>query len=318
MSTTRYSVALCTYNGARFLDQQLASIAAQTRPPDELVVSDDASTDNTVELVEAFRRRATFPVRLFVQPFNLGSAKNFEHALGQCTGELIALSDQDDIWFPHRLQASEEYMQRHFSAAFVFTDGIVIDAAGRPLGHTLWQAFHFDQPLQAAITAGDYSVLLRHRFITGATITLRAEALPRILPFPASWVHDEWLATVTPFFAEIGMLGQELLQYRVHTTQQVGAQRVRSYSSASHWANIDRQRTQMVDLLAHLEQHPPVRHPDLVTAYRERAAALARRAALPSSSFQRIARVTRNYSDYRLHGAGILSAVKDILLAKPA
>ena len=79
----RFSVAMCTYNGARFVGGQLESIAAQTRPPDELVVCDDRSSDETVSAVERFAREATFPVRLSVNERNLGSTKNFERAISQ-------------------------------------------------------------------------------------------------------------------------------------------------------------------------------------------------------------------------------------------
>src|SRR3954470_19039846 len=86
-----FSVAMCTYNGARFLGAQLASVAAQTRPPDELVVCDDRSTDETADIVRAFASRAPFPVRLHVNEENLGSTKNFERALSFCEGEVIVL-----------------------------------------------------------------------------------------------------------------------------------------------------------------------------------------------------------------------------------
>ena len=75
------SVALCTYNGARFLEQQLASLEAQELRPDELVVCDDRSTDNTVQMLESFARTAPFPVRIHVNPVNLGSTRNFDRAM---------------------------------------------------------------------------------------------------------------------------------------------------------------------------------------------------------------------------------------------
>lgn len=317
MQPNRYSVALCTHNGARFLKEQLASIAAQTRKPDELIVSDDVSTDNTLELLEAFRREAPFPVFVFAQPVNLGSTRNFEYALRQCTGDLIALADQDDVWSPQRLEASEDFMQRHADAAFVFTDGTLIDEAGKSQAQTLWQTFHFDPSLQNSMQEKQYSILLRHRFITGATITLRAGLLPHVLPFPSSWVHDEWLAAATPFYADIGMLAAPLLRYRVHAAQQVGAQRARSSSASIHWAEVERQQQQMRDVLAHLDQHPALRHYELVDAYRARAAAMDRRATMPSERIRRTVQVIRNLADYNQYAAGPWSALKDIVLSKP-
>src|SRR5215470_8302349 len=101
------SVAMCTYNGARFLAEQLGSLAAQSRLPDELVVCDDGSTDESAEIVKDFARHAPFPVRLEVNEENLGATKNFEKAIGLCRGEVIALSDQDDVWYPKKLELHE-------------------------------------------------------------------------------------------------------------------------------------------------------------------------------------------------------------------
>src|SRR6201999_469319 len=109
----RLSVALCTYNGERFLPQQLASMANQTRPPDELIVCDDRSSDRTIDIVREFAASAAYPVRIFENESNLGSAANFERAIRLCEGNLIALSDQDDIWYPIRLQRSEQELTAH-------------------------------------------------------------------------------------------------------------------------------------------------------------------------------------------------------------
>lgn len=316
MSLTRLSVALCTYNGERFLKAQLAGILAQTRLPDEVILFDDASTDNTVAILEDFKNEAPFCVAIHVQPVNVGAARNFEDALRRCTGELIALSDQDDVWLPDRLEASEDFLRKHPEAAFVFTDGWVIDACGR-VGETLWQTFHFGDELQSRMGSGDYSILLRHRFVTGATVTLRAGLLHQVLPFPTSWVHDEWLAAVTPFYGDIGMLRRPLLQYRVHHAQQVGVQRRHTNNAAVHWQNIVRLDTQMRDLFAHLELHPPRERLGLMEAYRARAMAIRRRVLLPASRIARIAKVAGHLEDYTRHSAGFASAAKDILLAKP-
>ena len=98
------SVALCTYNGTRYLKDQIDSIASQTRVPHELVVCDDCSSDDTVKILEAFASRAPFPVRLSVNPTNLGSTKNFAQAIALCRGDIIALCDQDDVWHPAKLE----------------------------------------------------------------------------------------------------------------------------------------------------------------------------------------------------------------------
>src|SRR6266704_3029265 len=103
MSKFQISIALCTYNGARFLPEQLESIAAQTRLPDEMVVCDDRSADETTDIIRTFAKNALFPVRLEINEQKLGSTKNFEKAIRLCHGEIIAPADQDDVWNPQKL-----------------------------------------------------------------------------------------------------------------------------------------------------------------------------------------------------------------------
>src|SRR5262249_18454629 len=99
----RLSVALCTYHGASYVDAQVASLTRQTRLPDELIVCDDLSTDDTVSILERFARAAPFPVRIHVNEQTLRSTKNFEQAISLCSGDVIFLCDQDDVWEPEKL-----------------------------------------------------------------------------------------------------------------------------------------------------------------------------------------------------------------------
>lgn len=101
---------MATYNGERYLGEQLASIAAQTRLPDELVIMDDGSTDQTSAIVEAFARKASFPVRFHRNDTNLGYTRNFLKAAWQCSGSWIAFCDQDDIWIPEKIERVERHM----------------------------------------------------------------------------------------------------------------------------------------------------------------------------------------------------------------
>src|SRR5688500_18132345 len=97
------SVALASYNGERYIGEQLDTIAQQTRLPNELIISDDASTDSTWSIVRDFAERAPFPVRL-LQHERFGSARNFEIAIQACRGDVIFLCDQDDIWYPNKIE----------------------------------------------------------------------------------------------------------------------------------------------------------------------------------------------------------------------
>ena len=120
------SIALCTYHGERFLQEQLDSFLQQTRLPDELVVCDDGSTDLTVPILEAFGVQAPFPVRLSINSQNLGFTKNFEKAISLCRGEIIAMSDQDDVWLPEKLEKFEQVFVNRPQLGYVFCNAQVV------------------------------------------------------------------------------------------------------------------------------------------------------------------------------------------------
>src|SRR4051812_40446835 len=103
----KLGVALCTYNGERYLSEQLDSIFAQERLPDEVLVQDDGSSDRTLAILDAYAAKAPFTFKVVRNPQNLGFVRNFEHAIGRCSGDVIATSDQDDYWRPDKLKKIE-------------------------------------------------------------------------------------------------------------------------------------------------------------------------------------------------------------------
>jgi glycosyltransferase involved in cell wall biosynthesis len=224
---SRISIALCTYNGARFLDAQLASYLTQTRLPDELVVCDDGSTDGTQAILERFVKQAPFPVRVEHNPARLGSTRNFEKVIGLCTGELIATSDQDDVWLPRKLAISEAALAVDPQPGLVFSDADVVDDDLRPLGHTMWQAIHLGPSRQRRVRSGEtFPILLRQWLVTGATMMFRASYLPCVLPIPEIWIHDGWIAFIIGALAPLGLLGDSTVQYRQHAAQQIGGKKL--------------------------------------------------------------------------------------------
>src|SRR5579872_584318 len=162
-SSMRLSVALCTYNGAAYLPSQLESIAAQERLPDELVATDDCSTDDTLEILEAFAATAPFPVRISRNVANLGFAQNFARAISLCDGDLIALCDQDDVWMPARLGATEAVLAEDADVGLVCSDAELVDADLRPTGETLLGRLGL-KPAERELLGGDRGVeVLLHR-----------------------------------------------------------------------------------------------------------------------------------------------------------
>jgi hypothetical protein len=224
------SIALCTFNGGRFLREQLASYAAQGLMPHELIVCDDGSTDDTLAIVHAFADAAPFPVRLVVNASRLGVAANFGQAIAMCTGDIIALSDQDDIWAPKKLRRMADAFARDPSVGLVFTDAEAVDSEGASLGYHLWDAVRFTRGERSAARRGRLiDVLLRHYVVTGATLAFRARFRDLVLPIPSHCLHDAWIGLLVTAASKGVMIEEPLIDYRQHATQTSGGERILSF-----------------------------------------------------------------------------------------
>jgi hypothetical protein len=226
MRRMRMSVAMCTYNGADFLPAQLASIAEQTRLPDELIVCDDASTDQTRALLESFARTSSIPVSLYFSDQNTGSVKNFARAIGLCTGDVIVLSDQDDVWRNDKLELIEEVFRRNPNAGLVFSDAELVDRSLHPLDRRIWDEVGFDEHKQKLVRSGrSLDVLITGWTVTGATMAFRSAFVKLALPIPANiaMIHDGWIALTIGAVADVVFIEEPLIKYRQHERQQIGA-----------------------------------------------------------------------------------------------
>ncbi len=223
MERPSLSIAMCTYNGCRFLEEQLDSIAVQSRLPDELLVCDDGSTDETVEILERFARRAPFVVRLEINRDNLGSTKNFEKAISLCGGEIIALADQDDVWYPNKLKLVESVFLGRPSVGLIFSDADVVDENQNSLGFRLWTSAGFTSAWQKDVSNGQGTrVLLNRNVVTGAAMAFLSKFRDLVLPIPEKWVHDGWIALLVSVFADLAFVREPLIRYRKHADQQIG------------------------------------------------------------------------------------------------
>jgi glycosyltransferase involved in cell wall biosynthesis len=316
------SVAMCTYNGSAFLRPQLASIADQRLVPDELVVCDDGSTDDTLAVVQEFSTTAPFPVRVQVNECNLGYARNFEQAISLCTSEIVALSDQDDVWLPDKLARSARLLDEHPDVGAVCTDVEIVDRDLNPLGIRMSESLGFGAADQAAVAHSDtLGVLVRTNFVTGATLAFRSFFVPDIVPIPEGWVHDGWIGLVIALRSKVAYINEPLVKYRQHGGNQVGAPRRSRLSDllfddlalaaalrqeARKW-EAARERAGSLDpdalaLLCGKEQHTKTR------------------AGLPDSRLARVPAVLRELvrHGYRRYSAGSVSAIKDLVMRHPA
>lgn len=218
------SVALCTYNGENFLQDQLDSILQQKLKPSEMVICDDASKDRTLDILETFKRKASFPVNIRTNNRNIGSTKNFENAIRFCQGEIIILSDQDDVWKPHKIERLVKTLQDNPEAGYAFSDAELVDENLNSLRGQLWESIGFTRDIRQDFSGvNQFQTLIVKALVTGATLAFRSQIGKLAMPFPADWVHDRWIALLSTGIGSIGIpIDEPLIYYRQHAGQQIG------------------------------------------------------------------------------------------------
>jgi glycosyltransferase involved in cell wall biosynthesis len=317
---------MCTFNGAPFVWEQLESIAAQTRLPDELIVLDDRSTDRTMEIIHSFAANARFPVRAKVNEVNCGVTQNFQSAISLCQGEIIALCDQDDIWNPRKLVRIAEIFDHSSATAAVFSDGELIDSSSRALRKRLWGTFFFGRKDQWRFRRGQgLSVLLKRSVVTGATLAFRKRFCELVLPIPAAHVHDYWIAILLSCCGDIQPIPEALIQYRQHGKQQIGPgpARLSLVNRTKKGLQVDRQSylaevTCLKDICTRLDAQKsefPFRESamDLIT---KKIMHRSARATLPASKLRRLPTVFRQMVNrgYWNYSGGWKSVAKDVFV----
>ena len=315
---------MCTYNGARYLREQLDSMAAQTRLPDELTICDDCSTDATREIITEFARSDSFAVHFHINERNLGSTKNFERAIGLCKGDYIALSDQDDVWLPDKLAKLEAEFERAPNVGLIFTDAEVIDDAARLAGYTLWQKLPVRlAELQRLRSRRAIDELLGGSIVTGATMAFRTRFQNLLLPIPNDLpiIHDAWIAILLGAVSEVLPLPSPLIRYRQHSDQQVGAKERetdgggirRALRRTTSYHELIRIGTQVQQRLS--EHREDYKSDDALSRLAARLKHLRARANLPEQSLKRLTRVLRELltGRYHIYSNGLSSAAKDLL-----
>lgn len=224
----RASVVLCTWNGERWLPELWQSLLAQTRLPDQIVVRDDASGDDTFALLDGLAEAAQMRgirVVLARNIRNLGFVGNFEAALADADGDVVFLCDQDDVWHSHKIGRMLEQFGQRPELLLLHSDARLVDEAGRDMRCGLFDALEVTRRERASIRAGSaFDALLRRNLVTGATLAFRRSLLEDATPFPPQWVHDEWLAIIAAAIGEVDCLEARLIDYRQHAGNQIGAQ----------------------------------------------------------------------------------------------
>ncbi|TFD67304.1 glycosyltransferase family 2 protein [Cryobacterium ruanii] len=319
---TRVSVALCTYNGAAYLEEQLLSILAQSLPVSEIVLSDDGSTDDTLSTFERIAAgRPDLDVVVLRNTTALGVTANFEQALAACSGDLIALCDQDDVWWPERVERMVTEFTQRPALRMLHADARLVDAGKEPLGLTLLQTLGVSDADRAAVHAGHaIDAYLRRNIVTGATMMVRRELVERSRPFPAAWVHDEWMAMVAAATGLVDLIDEPLTDYRQHGGNQIG---VTSLDASSRLGRLRAPRTarnaRLLARAAVLQQRAsgfePAASASVLALIDAKLAHERRRSTLPAARLLRVGPIVRGLraGDYSRFGLGLQDVLRDLV-----
>lgn len=321
----KISVALCTFNGASFIEEQLRSILNQTLPPSEIIVADDRSTDHTVAIVQRIASTTDVPIRVYPGTAQLGITRNFDRAIGLCVHDIIALSDQDDVWIPTKLEKVHALFTERPEVCAVFSDAAIVDEQLRPSGSTMLRFSTFVGHKKTRFRRGDaFEVMLMRTYAVGATIAFRASLREHLLPIPhdnALMLHDRWIVLVSAALSCLAYLDEELIWYRQHGRQQIGVTDPLAIRRTAEQPSFDGLRrayaaehAALCLLRDRLADHPAFRSQD-VRLLASKLALVELRAMLPRSRGSRLLPVLRALAAgrYHRHARGFASVGKDLI-----
>jgi len=318
---SRVSVVLCTYDGAAYVGRMIESLGAQTLTPDEIIVSDDGSNDETFEIVSAGLR--AYPGRVIAQrnQANLGVRQNFEQAMRLAQGEFVLLCDQDDVWHANKVERMLAEAELNPDTLLLHSDARIVDESDVFAGHTLLGDLRLSFLEQAHLDRDDLlSVLLRRNVVTGAATAVRRELLDYALPIPEGFWHDEWLALIAAAVGRVVCVRETLMDYRIHANNQLGLRgvaastRLRAMTSRRGEYHATRQRKLelLLERLRMLGRRVPADRLRLVEAC---SSHWRIRAGLPSRRIARLALTLREAKDggYRRFSSGWRSVLRDLV-----
>ena len=197
----KISVVMCTFNGAKYLAEQLDSILAQSYSNIEIIVVDDCSTDNTFEILKNYQSKDP-RIQVFQNSKNIGFVQNFSKAISLATGDYIALADQDDIWKPYKLEKFANEIQNH---SLIYSDAILIAPDGQSLNREL------TRPNDHLVSGHCNQAFLFKNCVSGNTLMFKRELLQYILPIPNVSFHDIWIAFIASSLGTIAYTEEALV-----------------------------------------------------------------------------------------------------------
>lgn len=221
----KIDILLATYNGEKYVGEQIESILTQTYKNINLIISDDKSQDNTKKIIEEYAKKDQ-RITIFFQERNLGYIKNFEFLIKQVRSNYFMLSDQDDVWLPEKVEKSIKKLKEE-NADLVFGDLEVVDQSL----HTIYPSFGDFMKLNRKIRKckNSYEMNYLYNCVTGCTLLAKSRTIQDFMPIPANSkyvVHDHWIALMTSLHGKLAYIPEKLIKYRQHGDNQIGTEKI--------------------------------------------------------------------------------------------
>lgn len=218
-------ILLATYNGEKYLKEQLDSILNQTYTNFRLLISDDCSKDYTRQILKEYEKKDS-RIKLFFQEKNLGYVKNFEFLLTKVENEIYALSDQDDVWNKDKVEKTYNKLKKD-NADLAFTD---LEVVNEKL-EIMYPSFNNYMMLSRKIEkyVDDYKMQYLYNCVTGCTLMSKKAFLDKIIPIPTDSkyvIHDTWIGLIVALYGKVTYLNETTIKYRQHGSNQVGSNHI--------------------------------------------------------------------------------------------
>jgi glycosyltransferase involved in cell wall biosynthesis len=321
------SVCLCTYNGERYLKELLNSLVAQTLLPSELLVGDDGSSDDTLEILHGFAADAPFPVNILVNEQHLGPAYNLERLLETAAGDILFPCDQDDIWNPRKIEMLANALDESPGSGAAICNSSLIDDEGRSLPGSLFERAGLSATTRELLVSGSSAAVVeisRRNVVASHALAIRRNALRRnaldlVLPLGFHWHADWWIAIVLSATTGITIVDDRLVEYRLHDLNTVGLPEKRPLAERASRERVGRffRRADLLDavLIRVSELRPGMPSPADRAILEAQIAHLRTRGSLPLGRGRRVVPVLREVHGgrYSRFSNGWRSALGDVM-----
>lgn len=219
------TILLPTYNGEKYLKEQIDSILNQTYKEIKLIISDDGSKDSTVDILKQYKEKDS-RIELYIQPKNMGVVKEIEFLLGKVETPYYMLADQDDYWLPKKVEKSLETLKKQ-NADLVFGDLEVVDENLNTIYPSFGDFMLLNRKIHKYINS--YKVNYLYNCVTGCTVLAKRETIKYIIPIPTKskyLIHDHWISIMLSLNGKLAYMDEKYIKYRQHGNNQVGTNKI--------------------------------------------------------------------------------------------